>query len=67
VKIPGSDWKRDTRWTWYPTSKTDPKLLEVHVVDLFKDHLSNDALKAVRWDDKDVPVQNLILADKVKS
>jgi hypothetical protein len=85
VKIPGNDWKRDTRWTWYPTSKTfektdrsklqaqllvksktDPKLLEVHVVDLFKDHLSNDALKAVRWDDKDVPVQNLILADKVK-
>jgi hypothetical protein len=85
VKIPGNDWKRDTRWTWYPTSRTfeksdrsklqaqllvksasDPKLLEVHVVDLFKDHLSNDALKAVRWDDKDVPVQNLILAEKVK-
>lgn len=85
VKIPGSQWKRDTRWTWYPSSRTfeksdrsklqaqllvksksDPKLLEVHVVDLFKDHLSNDALKAVRWDAKDVPVQNLILAERVK-
>jgi hypothetical protein len=36
------------------------------VVDLFKDHLANDATKAVRWDDKDVPVQNLILTSKMK-
>ena len=85
AKIPGREWKRDTRWTlqrdlrtWEKTdrsklqaqllvkSKTDPKLLEVHVVDLFKDHLANDATKAVRWDDKDVPVQNLILTSKMK-
>jgi len=85
VRIPGQQWKRDTRWTlqrdlrtWEKTdrsklqaqllvkSKTDPKLLEVHVVDLFKDHLANDATKAVRWDDKDVPVQNLILTSKMK-
>jgi hypothetical protein len=38
----------------------------VHVVDLFKDHLAHDGIKPVRWDDKDVPVQNLILATKVK-
>ena len=47
-------------------SATDPKLLEVHVVDLYKDHLSADSIKGVCWDAKDVPVQNLILADKVK-
>jgi hypothetical protein len=85
VRIPGQQWKRDTRWTlrsgtldWEKTdrsklqaqllvrSASDPKLLEVHVVDLIKDHLSNDAIKAVRWEAKDLPVQNLILAEKVK-
>ena len=85
VRIPGQQWKRDTRWTWHSASKAfeksdrsklqaqllvksaaDPKLLEVHVVDLYKDHLANDALHADRWDEKEVPVQNLILASKVK-
>jgi hypothetical protein len=47
-------------------SKADPKLLEVHAVDLYKDHLSGDAIKAVCQDDKDVPVQSLVLAEKVK-
>jgi hypothetical protein len=47
-------------------SSSDPKLLEVHVVDLYKDHLAGDTIRAVRWDAKDVPVQNLILAEKVK-
>ena len=47
-------------------SADDPKLLEVHVVDLYKDHLSGDAITAVCRDKSDVPVQNLVLKEKVK-
>ena len=85
VRIPGNDWKRDTRWQWSRGNKafekidrsklqsqllikraSDPKLAEVHVVDLYKDHLSGDALSAVCRDKSDVPVQNLVLLEKLK-
>jgi hypothetical protein len=85
VRIPGRQWKRDTRWTWRSSSKAfektdrshlqgqvivvsseDPKIAIVHPVDLYKDHLSNDAVNAVPWSDKDVTVQDMLLVEKVK-
>jgi hypothetical protein len=35
-------------------------------VDLYKDHLSSDAIKAVCRTTRTCPVQNLVLAAKVK-
>lgn len=85
VRIPGREWKRDTRWQWSTghrafenvdrsklqaqllvKSTSDPKLAEVHVVDLHKDHLSGDAINTVCRDKADVPVQNLVLVEKLK-
>lgn len=70
VRFPGQDWKRETMWrysnaTWYKVDrsrlqaqaivKLDDRTAAIRAINLWKDHLSGDALSATPLDDKADP------------
>lgn len=83
VRLPNEKWKREVLWrnqtgTWYKIDRSrmqaqvivkhDDKLAEIRPINLWIDHLSEDALTATRYHEKDEELQPsfLLPLEKVK-
>ncbi len=83
IRIPSQGWKREVMWrnqtgSWYKIDRSklqvqlivkhDDKLAVVRPIDLWKNHLSSDQIKAFPFHEKDAELQpqEFLLLEKVK-